>query len=147
MDGTPLAWLEHSPSRSPAWRWLRATWLRERAEPADPRCDDRWVGRALRFLAAQGQPVAAGKRPRLDPAVRAALALAHEDPPERRWLVEALLLTDVPCEEVARRCAVGARTVEAYHQLFYDVRPRLAATDWVMSQVCASAGRSGRRGN
>ena len=46
-------------------------WLYEHGEPTDAQYDDRWVGRALRFLTAQHQRAASGERsPRLDPAVR-----------------------------------------------------------------------------
>jgi hypothetical protein len=92
------------------------------------------VGRALRFLAAQAQPPA-GKRPRLDPAVRAAFDLWREEPPHRRWRAEALLLTAEPVAEVARRCALSATALEAYHALFFAVRRHLAATDWVLAQA------------
>src|SRR5262245_17829602 len=106
MDDGPLAWLPDSPFRSPSWRWRRASYLRECGGRTDPRIDDAWVLRACRYLEADG---ADGGRTRTRPGrrdapVRAALDLARAEPPHPRWRLEAYLLTDVPLEDVARRC-------------------------------------------
>src|SRR5580692_4488740 len=100
------------------------------------RFDDPWVTRAVRVLAAER----AGPRPQRRPAspdlaVRDALSLAREEQPRRRWLVESLLLTNEPLEKIASRCSASVDMVEAYHQLFFDVRPHIAARDWIMARA------------
>jgi hypothetical protein len=136
MDDGPLAWLQDSPFRSPAWRWRRATWLHERGACADHR-DDAWVLRACRHLEVDGGNGGRTRtRPgRCDAPVGAALNLAREGPPHRRWQLEALLLTDEPLADVARRCGLPTATVEAFHELCFHVRPHLACKDWILLQA------------
>lgn len=130
-------WFPSSPFRSPAWRWERACWLREPGRRLSAHIDDEWVDRARDFLArgpTQGEP--SRRRPTaLDPAIQEALDLWHEQEPQKRWLVEGLLLTDVPIEEVARRGSLPVAAVQAFHELFFDVRASLAASDWVLTQA------------
>jgi hypothetical protein len=52
-----------------------------------------------------------------------------------RWHVEARLVTDQPVEEVAARCSLLSSTVDAYEKLFFDVRSRPAAGDWLAHRV------------
>jgi hypothetical protein len=138
IDGKPATWLPYSPFRSPAWRWVRATWLREHGGRADKGIDDGWVARAVRFLAARepsAQRPTGARRRQADPALQQALELADEQPPERRWHVQSLLLTSEPMEEIAHHHALSPDALEAYHELHFRVRPHLAATDWVLTRA------------
>jgi hypothetical protein len=135
MDHRPTTWLPDSPFRSPAWRWDRANWLYEHGGPTDKRFDDAWVARARDFLAARGRRAEAQptrRHHRHDPHIQAALDLWQADPPAPRWRLEARLLTGAPLDEVARLCDLSVEAIETFHQLFFDVRPRLRATDWIM---------------
>jgi hypothetical protein len=135
MDHRSITWLPDSPFRSPAWRWDRANWLYEHGGRADKRIDDDWVAGARDFLAAGGRQAEARPTPRRradDPHIQAALNLWRAEPPTPRWQVEARLLTGAPLDEVAHLCELLVEVVETYHHLFFDVRPRLRATDWVM---------------
>jgi hypothetical protein len=135
MDCSSATWLPNSVFRSPAWRWARASWLREHGGRADKRIDDDWVVRARDFLAARDQGTdarRAGRKRAHDQHIQAALDLWEADRPAPRWRVEAHLLTSVPLNDVARICTLPAEVVECYHQLFFDVLPRLRATDWIM---------------
>jgi hypothetical protein len=138
MDHASITWLPHSPFRSPAWRWLRANWLHEHGGRGDHRVDDAWVARAVDFLAAREpsatRPTGARRR-QADPALQQALELAEEQPPERRWQVQSLLLTGEPMEDISRHHALSADALEAYHELHFRVRPHLAATDWVLTHA------------
>ena len=49
----------------------------------------------------------------------------------RRWEVEARLLAGQTNAEIADRLGLGGDTVEAYEAIFFAVRDRLAASDWV----------------
>jgi hypothetical protein len=135
MDHRPTTWLPDSPFRSPAWRWERANWLHDHGGRTDRRIDDAWVARARDFLAARGRQAEArpSRRHRAhDPHIQAALDLWRADPPAPRWRLEARLLTGAPLDEVTRLCDLSVEVIETFHQLFFEVRPRLRATDWVM---------------
>ncbi|MBN9122245.1 MAG: hypothetical protein J0I06_24415 [Planctomycetes bacterium] len=124
MDGRPCDWLPDSFSRSPAWRMLRAAHRLKEKVPADLHIDDKWVDVAQRLLRPTGPSFASD-------AVRVANDLWVADQ-AARWHLEAQLLTTRPFDEVATACALDTPVVEAYHQLFFDVRPRLHASDWVL---------------
>jgi hypothetical protein len=135
MDHRPITWLPDSPFRSPAWRWERATWLYEHGGRTDNRIDDEWVARARDFLAAGGRQAEARptRRHRADDRhIQAGLDLRQADPPAARWWLEAHLLTGSPLGDVAHLCTLPVEVVESYHQLLFDVRQRLRATDWIM---------------
>jgi hypothetical protein len=139
-------WMPDSWFRTPAWRWARARCLSERRTRKRRAVDDEWVERAVHYLAAQrkAKPGRAPAPPRAyDPAIEAALDLYRDKAPQRRWHVEALLLTAEPPEVVARLTGVPVETVEAYHQLLFDVQPRLRAKDWVMLRVIGTMGGLG----
>src|SRR4051794_29429624 len=105
MEGTFTSCLPDSPFRVPAWRWTLASGLHARGKRTCLPINDKWVGRAKHFLAmtdSRDGGQARGTPSRRDPALRGALDLSREEPPHRRWRVEALLLTDLPLEEVAR---------------------------------------------
>jgi hypothetical protein len=135
MDHRPTKWLPDSPFRSPAWRWERANWLYEHGGPTDKRFDDAWVALARDFLDTRGRQAEARptRRHRAgDPHIQAALDIWRAEPPAPRWQLEARLLTGAPLDEVAHLCELLVDVVETYHQLFFDVHPRLQATDWIM---------------
>lgn len=134
---SPSDYLPDSPFRRPYWRWLCATWLIATGRrPALP-IDDEWVEAARRFqdLSNPSGPV---ECPRMEPPFLAAVGDAlqlWEGASERRLPLEGYLLTREPFEVVAARTALPPATVEAYHALFFAVRPHLAARDWIMAQA------------
>src|SRR5262245_29450449 len=128
MPPDPLDWLPGSPFLKPDWRWRRARWLCASGRRRGGRIGDAWVGRAGRVLGRNGGPG------RADPAVAAAAALARTASPARD-LLEAYLLTELPLDEAAARAGLSAAAAEAYHALFYCVRDRPAARDWLTLQV------------
>ncbi len=135
---SPMDWLPHSAWRSPAWRALRAAHRHGRGLPADPSLDDAWVEAALGALAGGG--------PR-DPAGPLAAARAvHEGGGLLRWALEAQLLTARTFAEVARACALPEAAVGAYHRLYFDVRSRPAATDWLLTMAVKSSPPNGFAG-
>jgi hypothetical protein len=149
MDSTSATWLPHSVFRSPAWRWHRACALYRQGRRTDRRVDDQWTARARDFLAAGGRHAArhdSGRHGPHAPHIQAALEVWEAVPQAPRWLLEAHLLTGVPLHEVAQRCGLSAEVVQTYHQLFFDVRGRLRATDWVMIHVVGTYALKGFAG-
>jgi hypothetical protein len=95
-----------------------------------------WVERTLHFLRAGGDTAHdAACRRSPDTVLSAALALSREEPPHRRWELEARLLTQEPVDAVARRCGLAPGVAHAYAALLFDVRPHLDACDWVALRV------------
>jgi hypothetical protein len=94
------------------------------------RQDDTWTRRTLSWIRSR----AGEARQRKHEAWMTSLDDAHavyaaNDLP--RWHLEARLLTSEPLDEVARRCRLATTTVEIYAEVFWDVRPYLAACDYI----------------
>ena len=125
-----------SPFRAPAWRWIRAA-TRNGDCPRAARHDDDWVRRACRFRAAldrsgddDGHPRVAGA----DPTVLAAYRV-HLGGPRARWEVEARLLAGQDDAAISIKTGIPAEAIEAFEAIFYSVRDRLEARDWVGAMV------------
>src|SRR4051812_29303709 len=92
---SPSDWSPGSPSRSPAWRWLRARWLVQTGEEPRPEIDDPWVLRGRDFLAAriraEAKPASRRSADRLDPAIVGTVALVNDSQSFRRSWLEANL--------------------------------------------------------
>jgi hypothetical protein len=130
---TPSFWLPNSFFRVPSWRFARASWLQECGMPVSDAFDDEWVAIALRFITAKSRP--SSPTPRLDSAITTAVETSRESDGTRRWQIEAFLLTSEPMENIADRVHLPVEVIHAYHQLYFDVRPHLHATDWIMTQA------------
>src|SRR4051794_18494944 len=150
MDVEPGDWLPDSPGRSPAWRWLRALRRHDRGAPPDRHFDDAWVGRACTCLARPGGArgrAAAAARALWEGAGRGRAGGAGGGPAAaaggggggaggaRRGRLEAGLLPPEPLARVAAAAGVPRAVADAYHALFFCVRPRLAARDWVLARA------------
>jgi hypothetical protein len=133
------------PFRSPEWRWSRAVWLHANQRRICRR-DDARVRQAVRFareLLRGDNKVARERLSFRYPAFFAAHALYVAEPTWRRWELEARLLTCEPFGEVAGPMRMGDEVVAIYHDIFFDVRTRLKATDWVWSHVLGREARVG----
>ena len=121
-------WDPNSFNKRPERRWLRAEYIRATRCGRDSQIDDGWVdaaGLVLRGSGDSGTPAA---------AVQAAHQVWTGDPVVRGEL-EALLLTDLPFDTIAKRCKLTLSTVEAYEAVFFAVRAMRGATDWLSARV------------
>jgi len=103
---------------------------------------DAWVTRAMRHLSADKSAhyESRCKKPQFDPAIHQADLLSRDAAnPKPRWFLEALLLTNEPIAEIAKRTDLSIATLAAYEQLFFDVRSRPRARDWILSQAVRCA--------
>jgi hypothetical protein len=119
--------------RSPQWRMLRAQYRLETGAVHDPRVDDQGVEVAMQLQV----PPASSQRTDVPQDVLAAFELWLADETLRQ-LLEARLLTSQSISEIAAACSLSPEVVNAYHTLFFDVRERLHARDWVMVMAVRS---------
>lgn len=54
---------------------------------------------------------------------------------DKRLELECRLLTEQPIDEIAEIYSVKARTIQTYHDTFYDVRSRLTAKTYILEKV------------
>lgn len=121
MDDTATSEPFLSPLARPDWRWTRA------GQPQSHYAEnqsDKWIARARALrLDPKSEPSS--------PELRQAIELRHEPEPRRRNEVQSLLLTRMAFSDIAERCRLPLKTVEAFAALFFDVRDRLRARDWI----------------
>jgi hypothetical protein len=148
MDVTSLYNEPANPFRPVDWRWRRAGDIMENDRPLSLPLDDDWVALAVRLVASlRGrQEEGAGRRlARSEPALLAAHALYAGPPSFMRAEVEARLLTEEPFALVAEKCGTTAAVVEAYESLFFCVRDRPHAGDYVLGQAVGPKAYAGLR--
>ncbi len=135
-DHITLELYAYNPTTPPAWRWNYAQKLLSNHEAQSCGSADPWVTRTLQHLSADRTASYPNRsdKPRFDPSIEQAHRLPIDSSEQRNYL-EALLLTGESFPRIARRCHLPIAVVEAYTQLFFDVRPRLGARDWIMSHV------------
>jgi hypothetical protein len=135
----PLEELLQTDPRKPLdWRWHTALVLAGGPEPLLRKRADRPVLEAVRYVRALHACRDDADRARLAasmPDLAAAHRLRHEDPPHRRWAVEARVLADESPAGIAGKHGLTAGAVEAYEQCFFDVRRKLRATCYIMTVV------------
>lgn len=114
--------LRHACFRALDWRWRRAVELRGVITPGR---DDAWTERATRYL-----------NFKLDAEIHAARELAQlPDLRDARLEAEARILAGLSDEEIATRSGLLPGTVECFEALFFQVRDKLHALDWILVNV------------
>jgi hypothetical protein len=139
MEFVEINWFPGDHRGPPEWRWLWAKYLACRDRRPHPERDDEWV--RLAYAAITG----GDGGPRVD-AVRTAGVVWKEGPCRRRDELHARLLTDEPFDRLGARWAIPADVVEAYAEVFFDVRRNERPNLWVMLQAvgyCRMSGFSG----
>ena len=125
-----------NPFRPVDWRWERA---RQLASGRSPRCrwDDKITLAASRFLRDQERTADEASGTGLvdrDREILGALQI-RRGVPRLFWELEARILAGQSDEEIGSRLGVPGSVVEAYESLFFSVREKLHASDWVMCHV------------
>jgi hypothetical protein len=94
---------------------------------------DAWVKRAAKFLTTRcdHRP----RRAQTNTAIADAHRLRHATDPRLRDEIETRVLAGQDPVDIADRCNLAAEVVEAYEQLFFDLRERLGARDYILSVV------------
>jgi hypothetical protein len=115
----------HIAFSRPNWRWRLARHIpRRRREP------DRWLRRARLVAGRLGGKI----RLRKDPDVMVAHELSRL--PELALAeLQARILADEGQDALACRCGVTVGAIEAYEEIFWDVRRRLDNWPWIRNTV------------
>lgn len=124
---------QHSPLRPLEWRWRRATYLATLGRRLSRGDDDAPTISAARFLAALGNGREQAELERIWPGMQQAETLANQcvPDPRQRWEVEARLLAGEDDASIAARCTLTPASVGWFEALYFNVRDRLAARDWI----------------
>src|SRR5262245_21411056 len=113
----------------PAWRWIRANQLARHALlNRSVYTKDAYLGRVVTFargrLAADGCPAKLERLRRQDPLINDAHAV-YEAASYDRWLIEALVVANLPRDEICRHYPATVELIELYEAAFFDVRDLL----------------------
>jgi len=132
FDATTHSPTSHDLFKEPAWRWLRCGYLLDHGRRPLRQDDDLTRQAWLFHSALQGCHSDADR----DQLARdyPGLAEAHAvytGEPLKRWELEARLLGGDASDSIAARCGLSVQGVEAYHDIFYEVRPHLHADTYV----------------
>lgn len=128
--------------RLPTWRWDRVLRLCEKSGRCTSR-DDNYIKTGREFL--QKWRNRSGERRQELFYEYPGLFYAHEahlrglEDPSQVLLLEARLLTRMSYKEIADACDTIPDTVEWYEALFFNVRDKLKARDWITSRVLVPA--------
>lgn len=135
-----------NPRRPVHWRWERTALAASGEYPLSRRRDnDGWVARAARFIVEQEScetELDIAYLSERNPTVFWAYDIwytQNESGNPVRSEVEARLLADDQLANIARRVATEVEIIEAYEQLFFNVRERLADRGYLMHCVLGPA--------
>ena len=130
-----------SPKRAPHWQWLRAVEIDQGGRAASRRLDGPAgfinIRRALRLKRHYDR---AGSNPdRLyalmlrDEPLFWAHSMWRNDKEPMRWTVEARVIAGETDEEIAEKLGVETAVVQAYNDIFFNVREKLNNFDYVVN--------------
>jgi len=125
--------LSLDPLRSPAWRWERAREIIAVGKHVSRKRDDQDTARAVLFKRSLDRCHSQRQLSRLEkkwPTIFQAFHLAQTDDP-KRWRIEAMILAGLSDKEVAARCSIKPETIRWFEAIFFCVRDRLQAPDWI----------------
>lgn len=139
--------LRDSPRRAPNWRWLRAVQIDTGGPRASSRLDGpkgyEWIRRTSRlkrrFDAANNRPAAIYALMHRDSALFWAHSIWSEDKAPTRWGIEARVLAGETNEEIAAKVGTSPEVINAYTEVFFDVREKLQEIDYISNVVLAEA--------
>lgn len=136
---------KYNPFRTPSWRTDRALELvQHRPEPL--RCsrkrDDEYIREYRSFLLKYFRCHTDDGRANLssgNPGLFYAHVMHHHPDTEQRAIIQARLLAGLDNEQIAKYWHTLPETIEWYERLFFNVRDRLDAHDWVVKAVLGTA--------
>lgn len=136
--------LRTNPFRSPAWKWIRAEQLRRgNGAPLSRRQDGeegvRWISRAIRYQRAYPRnttdEASLQRLAEVFPDIFWAHRLWQDPNNPARWEVEARVLARQDDAEISYLVGYPVDAIEAYVELFFDVREKLDHPGYVTNCV------------
>lgn len=132
-----IEWIRSSPTRALDWRWGFALDLVEDGRRGPRESVDPWLIEAVRYQRDASRKCLPETLAKRYPAVHAAQRL-HLGEIAHRLLLETWILTGTDNDEVGRRVGISPVVVDAYEHLFFNVKDRLDATDFVIARLSHS---------
>ena len=134
--------LRDGPCRPPDWRWRLANHLAASGRPPKRYRLDDGVYEVVRYLRRGRQlgdwptpaPSAQDWRP-----LSAALA-TYRLQPERRLELEARILAREDTATIATKCGLDPAVIDTFHDVFFDIRPKLDHQSYVLSVIHGDKG-------
>lgn len=136
-----------SPKRAPHWPWLRAVQIDRGGRAASRKLDGesgfRNIRRALRLK--RHFDKAGNDSEKLyalmirDSGLFWAHSLWRDDKAPMRWTIEARIMAGETNAEIAQKLGTDEDVIEAYADIFFDVRDKLQNLDYVVSVILADA--------
>ena len=137
--------LEASYFRALDWRWQEALHLVERGRRLLRGSADAETLAAARFARAWHGCATAVERRQCEKDWSTYITAHHlyEHAGPKGWEIEGRLLAGQEDQAIAERCGLHPQTVRRYEALFFNIRGRLHARDWISSRVIGSGLRNG----
>lgn len=140
-----------NPCRAPHWRWLRATQIDAGGKRASRKRDGAagfvWIRRALRlkrhFEQASNRPEAIYALHERDPELFWAHSMWIDEKAPTRWAIEARVLAGETNEQIAKLLGTDPGVIDAYVNVFFDVREKMSHTSYVVNVIMADAVKRG----
>lgn len=126
-----------NPFRQPSWRWVRANDLINRGMYYSQRRDDPSTGIAVAYLRETNRCLSDLRLRRMRERFRHVAQAHHiwQSAGATRLEVEARILARQNDVEIGLELKQPAATIQAYADLFFDIRSRIDATSYVLFQV------------
>ncbi len=129
-----VAFAPDNPFRTPSWRWECARFRAENGWTVPPRTEGRWIRRAFRFhqvLLKYDREEAFDRLLKWRPELVFAYELWANTQSMARDIVEACILSGQTTDQIARKLCFHWEGIDAYAELFYDVRHKLRHRGYV----------------
>jgi hypothetical protein len=129
-----VAFAPDNPFRTPSWRWECARFRAENGWTVPPRTEGRWIRRAFRFhqvLLKYHREEAFDRLLKWRPELVFAYELWANTQSMARDIVEACILSGQTTDQIARKLCFHWEGIDAYAELFYDVRHKLRHRGYV----------------
>jgi len=126
----------HDPFLSPHWRWERARWLRQERKGAQG--EELYVRLAWFYLGERQRARHGPSWQRLEqgwPGIHWAYELYQQTPADKRWALEAYLLTGCRPQVIAQALHTTVEVVVWYEKLFFNVWPYLRHPVYIVNTV------------
>lgn len=136
-----------NPTRPPHWRWQRAVEIDGGGFRATRAIDGpegfQWIRRALRmkrrYASAGNQANALYALMLYDREMYWAYRIWLDDKKPTRWGIEARVLAGEDDEKIADKLGTDPGVIQAYTNVFFDVREKLDKIDYVVNVVMADS--------